>query len=138
MNRLEAIDEIISLLDAPESPTTNTSMRIPDSLRRAAALAVGALDMASSTTALATDALRTEIEHIVFRAALEAHYDTYPEIRPSLAELAVALAEMDGSDLADDPEAIARAAEAVTAWKPDADPDDVLVWAAATREAAKS
>lgn len=138
MERTEAIDLIIELLDAPEGPTTNTSMRLPDTLRHAAALAVGALEMAPSATIFTADAMRAELEHVVFRAALEEHYDAHPEIRPSLTDLALALAEMDGSDLADDPEAIDRAAKAVAAWKPDADPDDVLLWAAATRDAARA
>lgn len=135
MERGEAIDQINQLLDAPDGPTTNTSMRLPDNLRKAAALAVGVLDLAPSATAFTADALRAELEHVAFRAALDLHYEAHPELRPTLAQLALALAEMDGSDLAEDPAAIERAADAVVAWRSDADADDVLTWAEATRAA---
>lgn len=133
MERAEAIDQINQLLDAPEGPTTNTSMRLPDNLRKAAALAVGVLDLAPSATTFTADALRAELEYAVFHAALEEIYREDPSLRPSLAELALALAEMDGSDLADDPAAIERAADAVVKWRPEADADDVLAWAAGAR-----
>jgi hypothetical protein len=133
MDRLTAIDEINELLDAPETTTTNTSMRLPDTLRKAAAIAVGALDMAPSATTFTAEALRAELEHFVFRAALEAHYDEHPEMRPTLADLAKAVAAMEGSDLADDPGAIERAAVAILEWRPDAGPDDVLAFAAGAR-----
>ncbi|MCU1371599.1 MAG: hypothetical protein JWO77_2793 [Ilumatobacteraceae bacterium] len=133
MERTEAIDQIIELLDAPEGSTTNTSMRLPDTLRKAAALAVGALDMAPSATTVTADALRAELEHFVFRVALEEIYRDDPSLRPSLFDLALAMAQMDGSDLADDPAALRAAAAAVVTWRPDADADDVLAWAAGAR-----
>lgn len=133
MDQATAIDHIIGLLDGPDGPTANTSMRLPDNLRKAAALAVGALEMAPSTTLFTAEALRAELEHVVFRAALEEHYAEHPHVRPTLAELALAMAQVDGSDLADDPEALERAAAAVQLWKSDADADDVLAWAAGAR-----
>lgn len=133
MERAEAIEAIIELLDAPEDSTTNTSMRLPDNLRKAAALAVGSLDLAPSATVFTADAMRSELEHLVFQAGLEEYYRVYPDSRPSLFDLALALAEMDGSDLADDPAALERAAAAVVTWRSDADADDVLAWAAGAR-----
>ena len=53
-------------------------------------------------------------------AALDAHYAEYPHARPTLAEVALALAEQDGSPLADHPEAFEKAAELLLA-RPDAD-----------------
>jgi hypothetical protein len=131
MDRLAALDRIIELLDAPDGPTTNTSMRLPDNLREAAALAVGALDLAPSATTLTTDALRAALEHLAFRAGLEAHYEAHPQVRPSLAQIALARAEQDGSPLADDPVSIERAAADIQRMHPDADAGDVLIWAEA-------
>jgi hypothetical protein len=64
-------------------------------------------------------------------AALEAHYAEYPHARPTLAEVALALAEQDRSSLADHPEVFEKAAEVLLA-RPDADrfdAYDVLVLA---------
>lgn len=133
MDRLAALDRIIELLDAPEGPTTNTSMRLPDTLREAAALAVGALDIAPSATSLTSDALRRALETAVIGAGLDAYFAQYPDSRPTLAQVALALAQQDGSPLADEPEALERAAAEVQKIRPEADADDVLLWATAQR-----
>lgn len=125
------MDRICQLLDEVDDATVATSMRIPPSLRDAAALAVDELGVAPSTTALALDALRCRLEGLVMEAALAAHYDRYPDARPSLADLALAAAELDGHPLADDPELLRRAAAAVIGRHPGADADDVLLWAEA-------
>lgn len=62
--------------------------------------------------------------------ALEAHYAQHPGCRPTLAEVALALAAQDGSPLAGRPDLIEAAAEAALAQLPGADADDVLAWAA--------
>ena len=80
---------------------------------------------------MATDALRSRLEAILVEAALSAHYEEYPEARPSLAELAIAAAELDGNPLASTPELICAAADEVAARHPGADADIVLLWAEA-------
>ncbi|HEX9682275.1 MAG TPA: hypothetical protein VGA13_04290 [Acidimicrobiales bacterium] len=125
------LDQINRLLDADDEATVNTSMRLPASLREAAALAVEQLGAAPSTTTMTATALRRALETIVMEAALRLHYDEHPETRPSLAEVAHALAVQDGSPLAARPDLIDSAAEAVRARHPDADADDVLLWAEA-------
>lgn len=125
------LDEINRLLDADGSSTVNTSMRLPEALRDAAALAVAHLGVADSTTSLAAAGLRQALETAVMGAALEAHFDRYPESRPSLAEVASALAAQNGSELAQRPDMIERAAEQLSARHPAADADDVLLWAEA-------
>ena len=127
----EVIDTITALLDADDDSTVNTSMRIPSALRDAASLAVDHLGVASSTTALTSDVLRSAIETAVMAAALEAHYRRAPDARPTLAETALALAAQDGSALAARRELVERAAADVLARRPDADADDVLLWAEA-------
>lgn len=112
-------------------------MRIPESLRDAAALAVEHLRVAQSTTALTADALRSRLEVIVLQAALDSHYRQNPGARPSLADLAVAAAELDGHALVLVPEVLRRAAEEVERTHPDADADDVLLWAEAQASVAK-
>lgn len=106
-------------------------MRLPSALRDAASLAVEHLGIAASTTTLTAAALRSALETAVMEAALESHYEQHPNARPSLAEVALALAAQDGSPLADRPDIIERAAADVTKGHPGADADDVLLWAEA-------
>src|ERR1019366_7390564 len=113
MTKLTAIDEINRLLDDPGQETTNTSMRLPVALRDAAGIDVAELGAARSTTALASAALRSTLEAIVMQAALDAHYEEHPEARPSLADLAIAAAELDGNPLAQTPELLHQAAQQV-------------------------
>jgi hypothetical protein len=127
----DVITRIGRLLDAQDDRTVGTSMRIPESLRDAAALAVEHLQVAPSTTALTAEALRSRLEAIVMQAALDSHYRENPEARPSLGDLAVAAAELDGHPLAGRPNALRRAAKEVARRHPDADADDVLLWAEA-------
>jgi hypothetical protein len=131
MDELAVLDRINALLDADDDATVNTSMRLPAALRDAAALAVRHLGVASSTTTLTAAALRDALHTAVMAAALEAHFRQHPDARPSLAEVAQALAAQDGSSLAERPDLLERAAEQVIARRPDADADDVLLWAEA-------
>lgn len=125
------VDRILALLEAPSEATVNTSMRLPTALRDAAALAVDELGVAPSTTTLTATALRAAIETAVMDAALRDHYRAHPDARPELAEVARALAAQDGSPLADRPDLLEQAAAEVTERHPDADADDVLLWAEA-------
>jgi hypothetical protein len=135
MDDLDVLDQLNALLDAPEDATVNTSMRLPATLRDAAALAVEKLGVAASTTTLASAALRSTLKTAVMEAALEAHYTQHPATRPTLAEVALALAAQDGSTLADRPELLEQAAAQVLARHPGADADDVLLWAEAQQVA---
>jgi hypothetical protein len=65
------------------------------------------------------------------QAVLDDHIRQYPEARPSLGDLAVAAAELDGHPLAGEPARIRQAALEVEARHPDAEPEDVLLWAEA-------
>ena len=131
MDDNEVIDRIQRLLDADDGATVNTSMRLPETLREAAALAVTELGVAASTTTLTATALRHALETAVMEAALQAHYSAHPDAEPSLVEVALALAAQDGSPLADAPELIERAAAEIVISRPGADADDVLLWAQA-------
>jgi len=131
MEPLEVLDEVTRLLASTDGETVNTSMRLPVALRDAAALAVEHLDAAPSTTTLTADALRHALETVVMETALHLHFDQHPAARPTLAEMALALATQDGSPLAERPDLVASAAEEVVARRPDADADDVLLWAEA-------
>ena len=131
MTDLEALDRLNELLDATDDATVNTSMRLPSALRDAAALAVERFGVAPSTTTLTAAALRSALETAAMEAALQAHYRQHPGARPTLAEVALALAVQDGSPLAARPEVIERAAAEVVVGHPGADADDVLLWAEA-------
>jgi hypothetical protein len=135
MDELTVLDEINRLLDADDETTVNTSMRLPAALRDATALAVEHLGVASSTTMMTVGALRQALETAVMTAALEAHYRQHPQARPSLAQVALALAAQDGSPLAQRPDLVERAAAEVLARHPDAEADDVLLWAEAQQAA---
>jgi hypothetical protein len=128
---LRVLDTLNALLDAGDEATVNTSMRLPANLRDAAALAVERLGVAPSTTALTAAALRRVLETAVQQAALDEHYRAHPGVKPTLAEVALALAEQDGSPLAERPEVIARAADELLTRHPGAGPDEVLLWAEA-------
>lgn len=106
-------------------------MRLPVALRDTAALAVEHLDVAPSTTMLTAAALRSTLETVVMAAALDAHVRRYPAGRPTLADVALALAAQDRSPLADRPDLVTQAAVDVIARHPEADADDVLLWAEA-------
>jgi hypothetical protein len=126
-----AIERINELLDSADPATTNTSMRLPAALREASSLAVKELHAAPSTTALTSRALRTMLEAIVMQSVLDAHYGQHPEARPDLADVAIAAAELDGHPLAARPDLLRRAAAEVVEKHPDADADDVVLWAEA-------
>lgn len=128
---LAALDELNRLLDATGVETVNTSMRLPASLRDAASLAVEHFGAAPSATTMAAAALRQSLETLAMETALRLHYREHPDARPSLAEVAQALAAQDGSPLAERPELLVAAAAAVVERHPDADADDVLLWAEA-------
>jgi hypothetical protein len=129
------LKKLLDLLDTTDTETVNTSVRIPAGLRDAAALAA-AMGLADSTTELTVRGLRDILEAFAQRALLDAHYRAYPEARPDLAEVALAAAEIDGNPLADRPDLIRRAAEAVLGLKDAPDPDDVLLYAAGLADAA--
>lgn len=131
MDDLAALDELNRLLDADDAETVNTSMRLSVSLRDAAALAVEHFSAASSATTMAAAALRQSLETLAMETALQLHYREHPDAQPSLAEIAHALAVQDGSPLAERPDLLVAAASAVVERHPDADADDVLLWAEA-------
>jgi hypothetical protein len=131
-----AIDRINELLDSTDPETLNTSMRIPKALREAAAIAVSELGVAPSTTILTANALRSMLEGAVTLAVLERYYEEYPELRPTLGDLAIAAAEMDGHPLARQPELLRRSAEEVQRRHPDATPEDAVLWAEAIESCA--
>jgi hypothetical protein len=80
---------------------------------------------------MAAAALRQSLETLAMATALHLHYREHPEARPTLAEIAHALAIQDGSPLAEHPDLLEAAAAAVVERHPEADADDVLLWAEA-------
>jgi hypothetical protein len=134
--RTSAIARIEALLDDTDSPSVGTSMRLPAALRDAAAIAANDLGLARSATELTADALRARLEAAVMQAALDDHYRHHPGSRATLAELAVAAAELDGHPLAEHPDVLRAAAAAIVEHRPDADADDVILWAEATAHSA--
>lgn len=137
VKRESAVEQIGRLLDSADPETANTSMRLPVVLREAAAVAVRDLGAAPSTTALTSAALRAMLEAVVMQAVLDLHYEEHPQTRPGLAELAMAAAELDGHPLAGHPGLLRQAAKEIVRNHPDADADDVLLWAEARASATR-
>lgn len=132
-------DAVAELFDAvqrlhDEDATVVTSVRLSNSLREAVKAAVKAGMDANPNDAM-LNAVRDRLEAFTQRLALDLHYERYPGVRPSLGEIAIAAAQLDDSPLAHDHDLLRRAADEVVRVKPDADADDVLVYAAALQAA---
>lgn len=131
----ERLGRLTELLDGGGDETVGTSVRLPSSVRDAAALAVE-LGLADSVTELTVRGIRDSLNAVVQRAILDAHYEDHPEVRPTLAEVALAAAELDGNPLAARPDIVERAAERLVETHPNASPDEVLIYAAGMLAAA--
>jgi len=126
---------LLELLDATEGETVGTSVRLPVALRDAAVLAAE-MGLAGSTTELTVRGLRDLLEAAAQRVVLDAHYSAHPEVRPDLAEIALAAAQLDGHPLAEQPELVRRAADEIVSILDDPTPDEVLSYAAGLAAAA--
>ena len=113
-----------------DDATVVTSVRLTASLREAIKAAVKAGMDESPNDAMA-NAVRDRLQAFAQRLALDVHYERHPDARPSLVETAIAAARLDNNPLAQEPDLLRRAASEVVVHKPDADADDVLVYAAA-------
>ncbi len=122
------LDELVAALDDTGAASTTTSVRQPVALRRALQLAVE-LGMAPSANDATNQSLRAALDVFVLTTTLKEHYSAHPEVRPALHEVAQALAVMDRSPLAERPDLLKMAEREVLEHRPDADGDDVLLWA---------
>ena len=127
---MTSAQEIAAMLD--DDASVVTSIRMPRGLRDAAAVLAAQTGLGSAT-AFTLEALRNEIDTVLLQRALDDHVVAHPEHSPTLVGVALALAALDGHPLAGQVAAIQRAAEEVVLVKPDADADDVLLWALARR-----
>ena len=125
----QRLERLLSLLDDSDDDTVGTSVRLPTKLRDAAAVATS-MGLAASTTELTVRGLRDILAAFAQRAVLDAHYAEHPGARPSLDEIALAAAQLDGNPLAERPDLIKRAATEVVKFKDGPTPDDVLLYAA--------
>ena len=132
----DSLTRLFELLDdASTGESVVTSVRQPAALREALKVAIElGLDATANDAAVA--ALRDRLDTFAQRLALDAHYRAHPEVRPSLADEALAAARLDGDPLAGQPKLLARAAREVAALRPGATADDVLLYAAALAQAA--
>lgn len=123
------LEQFLDLLDSIDETTVGTSVRMPVALRDAAAVAVRA-GLIASTTEVTVRGLLIELEAVAQRAVLDEHYREHPEARPSLGEIAVAAAELNAHPLAARPELVHRAATELVRIVEDPSPDEVLAYAA--------
>ena len=130
MSLEDELFELLDRLDGDEDATVVTSIRQPVALREAVRVAVEA-GMDASVNEATVQSLRHRLETFAQRLALESHYERHPKVRPSLADRTIAAAELDDHPLAEEPDLLRRAADEVLQIKPEAEPDHVLVYAAA-------
>jgi hypothetical protein len=134
----ELDDELYDWLNRlDETETVVASLRQPVALREAAKVAVE-LGMDANVNEALVRALRERLENFARGRALDAHYRAHPEAQPTLAELALAAAELDGHPLARSPKLLERAAREVVAIRSDATVDDVLLYAMALKKRTRS
>lgn len=126
---MSTLDDLVAALAEDASESTSTSVRQPAALRRALKAAVE-LGFAETANDALNATLRDALEAFALRAALEEHYAAHPAARPSLDEVALALAVLDHDPLAERPDLVRQAAREVVTIRPDADAADVLLWAA--------
>lgn len=124
------IATFIELLMDRDAVATGTSVRIPENLRRAGAIATE-MGLAPSMTDLAVSGLRGVLEGIAMTLVLEQHFLEHPHLRPSLAQEAAGLAELDGNPLVMHIDLIEEASASLIETNPAATADDVLIYAAA-------
>jgi hypothetical protein len=125
-------DVVLGVLGQPgaERDSVVTSVRIPRTLRDVAR-AMQRAGLIESWNDVLVQGARHRLEAIAHRAGLDAHYTEHPRLRPAAGDVAFALAEMDGSDLARRRDLVDRAADELLAVRPDASGDDVLTYALA-------
>ncbi|MCL2467746.1 MAG: hypothetical protein FWF21_10835 [Micrococcales bacterium] len=136
MDRSAALDQIADLLAHADDPGVVTSVRVPGALRQALALAVEHLGLDVTTSRLTAEAIRATLETAVLDAGLADLYAQFPDSRPTLVDVAVALAEQDGSPVADTRDLLEVAARQLLVLHPDADARDLLLWVEAQQAAA--
>jgi hypothetical protein len=79
----------------------------------AATKAAVSMGWANSSAEGINRAVRADLERFTSHRALDEHFDAVPELRPDLGEVALAVAELQHSDLADQPELVRQAAEEI-------------------------
>lgn len=125
---MATLDDLVAALDDADTSSTTTSVRQPVALRQALRVAVE-LGLASSGNDATNQSLRASLEVFALRLALEEHFTAHPDARPAPHEVAQALAVMDRSPLAERPDLLRQAEREILRHRPDADGDDVLLWA---------
>ncbi len=122
------LDDLIVALDDVDAPTTTTSVRQPTSLRTALQIGIE-LGLAPNANDATNQALRALLDAFAQRLALDEHYAQHPGSRPTLAEVARALAVLDRSPLVDRVDLLEQAEREVRAYKAVPDGEEVLLWA---------
>lgn len=134
---MSRLDDLVEALDNDDASSTTTSIRQPVALRRALSIAVE-LGMAPTSNEATNRSLRAALETFALERALEGHFDAHPHARPALHEVAAALAVMDSSPVAGRADLLRQAEREVLEHRPDADGDDVLLWATSLLQHAAS
>jgi len=121
--------QLADLLDALErigdQPGRPVSAHLDPAINDAAKTAV-ALGLTESVSALTGTALHAELRRLALRAALDGHYDRWPDDRPHVAEVALFLAAARKLPVADRPELPTALREMADAMGADVDPETLL------------
>lgn len=100
--------DAVRAIDRDERPGASTSVRRRPAVSEALSLAVE-LGVGDSANALNEEALVTHLRDVAHRLAVEAHYEQYPEDRPTRAQVASVRLRRRGDALADRVELLERA-----------------------------
>lgn len=127
------LERLLDLLDSAASGTdansSGTSVRLPTALKEAAALA-SELGLAESASELTARGLHAALVDVAQRALLDEHYRVHPKARPDLAEVTLALAQVDGNPLGEKLRIVRQAIAHLRASGREPQPEEVLLFAA--------
>ncbi|MGH3564619.1 MAG: hypothetical protein ACRDRH_01020 [Pseudonocardia sp.] len=123
---MDNLDRLHDALDrVGEGPGRPVSAHLDPALTEAAKAAV-AMGLADSVSALTGDALYLELRRLALGAALEEHYERYPEDRPSVAEVAHRMAVVRKLPIADRPNLLTLLEDMADALGQNVHPEDLL------------
>ncbi|MCL2423987.1 MAG: hypothetical protein FWD11_08890, partial [Micrococcales bacterium] len=124
MSAEQVLDQIIRLLEEPATESSVTSVRIRSNVKQAQDLAREHLGLTEPMSDVVEQGIRDALRALVFRSGLEAYLARHPQSRPTLGDVAFALAEQDRDPLAHElgPAAFQRAAEQIVQDRPAASP----------------
>ena len=127
--------ELMENADDAASKSKGTSIRVPTYLLDAHAEVAALGFVEGSFNRYAVALVLEDLEALAFNCALEDHFTAHPDARPSLLQVAIAGAALTNDPLQHRHDLIELGARRLKARDPEADADDVLLYATALLDA---